>query len=139
MIGLDTNILARYYIADESDAEATSQHRAAARLMDSGQPLMVCKTVLLEFEWVMRGYYGLAAKEILAVMRHLLALPQVTVEDRESVSQAISHCDAGLDLADALHHASYRGCDSMASFDDKKFVRRVRRMGLMPRAVAPSE
>lgn len=137
MIGLDTNVLARYYIADESDAEAARQHEAAARLMESGKPLMVCKTVLLEFEWVMRGYYGLAAQEVLAVMRHLLAMPQVTIEDRESVAQALSHCDAGLDLADALHHASYRGCASMASFDDKKFVRRAKRMGLMPGVVVP--
>lgn len=137
MIGLDTNVLARYYIADESDAEAARQHEAAARLMESGKPLMVCKTVLLEFEWVMRGYYGLATVEVLAVMRHLLAMPQVTIEDRESVAQALSHCDAGLDLADALHHASYRGCASMASFDDKKFVRRVKRMGLMPGVVVP--
>lgn len=138
MIGLDTNVLARYYIADEADAEATREHEAAARLMESGKPLMVCKTVLLEFEWVMRGYYGLAAEEIRAVMHHLLALPQITVEDREAVAQALSHCDAGLDLADALHHASYRRCASMASFDDKKFVRRVKRLGLMPGVVVPS-
>jgi len=137
MIGLDTNVLARYYIADDADAEATRQHAAAARLMESGQPLMVCKTVLLEFEWVMRGYYGLASEEVHAVMHHLLALPQVTIEDREAVAQALSHSDAGLDLADALHHASYRGCANMASFDDKKFVRRVKRMGLMPGVVIP--
>ncbi len=59
MIGLDTNILARYYIQDEGDEEAEKQHLAACRLIESGQPLMVCKTVLLELEWVMRGYYGL--------------------------------------------------------------------------------
>lgn len=44
MIGLDTNVLARYYVADESDAEATRQHGAAARLVDSGEPLLVAKT-----------------------------------------------------------------------------------------------
>jgi predicted nucleic-acid-binding protein len=43
MIGLDTNILARHYVEDESDAEAVSQHQAARRLMESGQPLMVSK------------------------------------------------------------------------------------------------
>jgi predicted nucleic-acid-binding protein len=64
MIGLDTNILARYYIQDEGDEEAEKQHLAARRLIESGQPLMVCKTVLLELEWVMRGYYGFSANEI---------------------------------------------------------------------------
>jgi predicted nucleic-acid-binding protein len=137
MIGLDTNVLARYYVADESDAEAARQHEAAARLVDSGEPLLVAKTVVLEFEWVMRGYYGLPVKEILRVLRHLLALPHVTVEDRDTVALALSHCAAGLDFADALHHASYRSCDSMASFDDRRFARRVSKIGLKPRVTVP--
>jgi predicted nucleic-acid-binding protein len=51
MIGLDTNVLTRYYIADKADAEAARQHKAARRLIESGQPLMICKTVALELEW----------------------------------------------------------------------------------------
>ena len=137
MIGLDTNVLARYYIQDEGDAEAVKQREAARRLMESGKPLMVCKTVLLELEWVMRGYYEFSSAQIAGVMKHVLALPQVTVEDRESIVQALSHCEAGLALADALHHASYRVCDSMASFDNKQFARRAQRMGLTPRVVVP--
>ena len=137
MIGLDTIVLARYYIQDEGDAEAVKQREAARRLMESGRPLMVCKTVLLELEWVMRGYYEFTTAQIAVVMNHLLALPQITVEDRESIVQALSHCEAGLELADALHHASYRACDSMASFDNKQFARRAQRMGLTPRVVVP--
>ena len=137
MIGLDTNVLARYYVQDAAGADTLKQQEAARRLMESGKPLMVCKTVLLELEWVMRGYYEFSPAEIASVMSHLLALPQVTVEDRESIVQALSHCEAGLELADALHHVSYRDCDSMASFDDKKFARRARRMGLAPRVVVP--
>jgi predicted nucleic-acid-binding protein len=53
MIGLDTNVLARYYIQDEGGEEAEKQHLAAHHLSESGQPLMVCKTALLELEWVM--------------------------------------------------------------------------------------
>ncbi|MFA7243576.1 MAG: hypothetical protein WC091_26005 [Sulfuricellaceae bacterium] len=56
MIGLDTNVLARYYIEDENDEESARQHQAARRLIESGQPLMVCMTVVLELEWVMRGW-----------------------------------------------------------------------------------
>ena len=33
MIGLDTNILARYYIQDNSDQEAQKQHLVARRLI----------------------------------------------------------------------------------------------------------
>jgi predicted nucleic-acid-binding protein len=138
MIGLDTNVLTRYYIADKADAEAARQHKAARRLIESGQPLMICKTVALELEWVVRGYYGFAPQEIARVFQHLLGLPHVTVEDRETVSQALARCEAGLDMADALHHASYRDCESVASFDNRKFASRVTRLGLMPRVVVPT-
>ena len=132
MIGLDTNVLARYYVEDKADVQAQRQRIAARRLIESGKPLMVCKTVILEFEWVMRGYYGFTATEAVSVLRHLLSLPNVTVEDRTTVEQALSQCEAGIDLADALHHASYRACESMATFDDRKFARRAKRLGLVP-------
>jgi predicted nucleic-acid-binding protein len=64
VIGLDTNVPARYYVQDESDAEARKQHDAARRLIESGKPIMVCKTVVLELEWVMRGYYGFSTAEV---------------------------------------------------------------------------
>ncbi len=137
MIGLDTNVLARYYIQDAADAQALRQRGAACRLLESGKPLMICKTVLLEFEWVMRGYYEFSAAQIAAVMNHLMAMPHITIEDRNGVVQALSHCQAGFEMADALHHASYRCCDSVASFDDKKFARRAQRLGVTPTVTVP--
>jgi predicted nucleic-acid-binding protein len=132
MIGLDANVLARYYIEDKADAQAQRQRVVARRLIESGQPLMVCKTVVLELEWLMRGYYGFSQAEAISVLRHLLALSHITVEDRDAVEQALSSFDAGIDLADALHHASYRSCTSMASFDDRRFARRAKKLGLAP-------
>jgi predicted nucleic-acid-binding protein len=138
MIGLDTNVLARYYIDDATDAQAQRQRLAARRLIDSGRALMVSKTVVLELEWVMRGYYGFAPADAASVLRHLLGLPHVTIEDRSTVEQAVSNSEAGLDFADALHHASYRSCASMASFDDRRFARRAKAMGLAPAVVVPT-
>ncbi len=137
MIGLDTNILARYYIQDEADTEAEKQHKLARKLIESGDTLMVCKTVILEFEWVMRGYYQFTASDIGAVFQHLLSLEHITIEDRLSVQQAIANFEAGFDFADALHHTSYKDCTSIASFDDKKFARRAKQMGLMPSILVP--
>ena len=137
MTGVDTNILARYYIADVGDGEAIHQRELARQFIESGQPMMVCKTVLLEFEWLMRGYYGFSSKETIAVLYHLSTLPNVVLEDRETIIQALSHCSAGLEFADALHHASYRDCRRMMSFDDRKFARRAKRLGLMPPVVVP--
>jgi predicted nucleic-acid-binding protein len=137
MIGLDTNILARYYIDDE-DKEALGQHRIARDLIESGKDMMVCKTVLLEFEWVMRGYYGFKADEILGVFQHLLSLEQISIEDRHLVERALDSFAEGLDFADALHHASYHQCTSMVSFDDKKFARRIKKLSLMPTVAVPT-
>ncbi|MDR1968018.1 MAG: type II toxin-antitoxin system VapC family toxin [Burkholderiaceae bacterium] len=138
MIGLDTNVLARYYIDDDADMQAQRQRLAARRLIESGQPLMVSKSVILELEWVMRGYYGFTPAQVTSVVQHLLAQAHIKLEDRASVEQALSNCQAGLDFADALHHASYRSCASIASFDDKKFARRAKRLGLAPAIVVPS-
>jgi predicted nucleic-acid-binding protein len=138
MIGLDTNVLARYYVEDAADAQAARQHQAARRLIESGQPLRVCKTVVLELEWVMRGYYGFGVGDVTEVLRHLLSLPHVEIEDRSAIEQAVSGAEAGLDLADALHHASYRDCAAMASFDDRKFARRIKKLGMMPGVTVPT-
>ncbi len=138
MIGLDTNVLARYYIDDESDPEAGKQRKAAKSLVESGAPLMVCKTVILELEWVMRGYYEFSPADIRRALSHLFSLPHVTIEERESVRQALSHAAAGLEFADAIHYSSYRDCASIASFDEKKFARRVRRLGLSPGVKVPA-
>ncbi len=137
MIGLDTNILARYYIQDAADSEAQKQHELARKLIESKQSLLVCKTVLLELEWVMRGYYQFTAVEIISVFQHLLSLEHVSLEDRANIEQAIANFEIGFDFADALHHASYKDCDSVASFDDKKFARRAMRLGLNPVVIVP--
>jgi predicted nucleic-acid-binding protein len=131
MIGLDTNVLARYYVA--SPDEATQRQSALARqLIESGKRLYVCKTVVLELEWVLRGYYKSPVADVLTVLRHLQTLPNVDLEDRVAVDMAIDALADGFDFADALHHASYRLCRQVASFDDKKFARRAALKGWNP-------
>lgn len=132
MIGVDTNVLARYYIDDAGDAQAQRQRLAARRLIESGQALMVSKTVILELEWVMRGYYGFSQTDVASVMRHILGMTHVTVEDRAVVEQALTNSHDGVDFADALHHASYKACSSVATFDDRKFARRAKKLGMVP-------
>lgn len=133
MIGLDTNVLARYYVDDQADAEAQRQRLAAKRLIESGQPLMVCKTVVLELEWVLRGYYGFASDAVTSAFAHLLSMPHVTVEDHATVERALHNLQAGFDFADAMHHASYAACSRVATFDDRRFARRAKKLGLTPR------
>jgi len=99
---------------------------------------MICLTVLLEFEWIIRGYYHFSTDEISSVLKHLLSLPHVKIENFRVVQKAVTNFEKGFDFADALHHASYSECESMASFDDKKFSRRSKRFGLMPSVFVPN-
>jgi predicted nucleic-acid-binding protein len=124
VIGLDTNVLARYYVASD-DAPTQEQSLSAKALIDSGQRLFLAKTVLLELEWVLRGYYKSPVDDVVAVLEHLLALPNVELEDRPACLSATTALRDGFDFADALHHASYRQCASVATFDDKNFAQRA--------------
>jgi predicted nucleic-acid-binding protein len=139
MIGLDTNVLARYYTAASSkdDAATARQCEAARQLIESGKRLMVSQTVMLELEWVLRGAYDVAASDMQAVFLHLLSLSHVEFEDRVAVQSAVSGLASGFDFADALHHASYRTCSAVATFDDKGFARRAKKVGLKPLVFTP--
>jgi len=131
LIALDTNVLARYYVAS-SDAPSQKQSAAAKKLLESGKSLFVSKTVVLELEWVLRGYYKSPPKDVMTVLEHLLVIPNLEVEDRLGVELAVAALGDGFDFADALHHASSRHCASMATFDDKKFARRATVKGWKP-------
>jgi predicted nucleic-acid-binding protein len=140
VIGLDTNILARYFVREENaDAATEAQRQAARQLIESGQTLFLPKTVALELEWILRGYYGFGVDQVLQVMEQLLNHPCLTAEDRPSLEQALDGLSAGLDFADALHHASCRDCEAIASFDDRGFARRIRHLNLPPRVIVPTQ
>ncbi|MGE0803379.1 MAG: type II toxin-antitoxin system VapC family toxin, partial [Lautropia sp.] len=62
MRALDTNVLARFFVDDPDDPEAAGQRPAAIAALSERSFVPV--TVLLEFEWVLRGFYGLARREI---------------------------------------------------------------------------
>jgi predicted nucleic-acid-binding protein len=100
VIGLDTNILARYFVREENaDAATEAQRQAARQLIESGQTLFLPKTVALELEWILRGYYGFGVDQVLQVMEQLLNHPCLTAEDRPSLEQALDGLSAGLDFA----------------------------------------
>ena len=74
------------------DPATETQRQAARQLVESGQPLFLPKTVALELEWVLRGYYGFAAAEVLAVFDLLLDHPTLTLEDRPALRVGFRRC-----------------------------------------------
>ena len=92
-------------------------------LIECGQPLFLAKTMALRLDWV---------------FDHLLAHPGLTAEDRPALEHSVAGVRNGLDFADALHHASCRCCEAIASFDDRGFVRRSHKLNLAPRVFVPA-
>ena len=137
MIGVDTNILARYFCDDPRDPQAARQRPLARRVMVESTAVFVPLTVVLEFESVMRGFYELPVDTFCQTVEHLLGMPNITVERWEAVKDALDLHRQGLDFADALHWACAATCTRFVSFDDRKFVRRARKLKRAPEVTFP--
>lgn len=125
MRAVDTNVLARFYLRDDA-----AQGRVAAGVLSAGD-VLVPKTVVLE---LVADQPGDKVTECLA---HLIALPGVTVEDREEIEAALGHCRNGIDFADALHLAASKACTELLTFDDRGYARRARKLRLKPPVRVP--
>lgn len=137
MIAVDTNILARFYCDDPDDPEAKRQQPVAKRVMVESPAIFVPLTVILEFEWVMRGFYEAEPASFCKAISHLLGMSHVTVERWEAVNDAIDLHRQGFDFADALHWTTSSACRQFVTFDDRRFVRRARRLKLAPEVILP--
>jgi predicted nucleic-acid-binding protein len=129
MKSLDTNVLARFFIDDPDDQQAVKQRPAATLAMSERSFISI--TVVLEFEWVMRGFYKLTRAEITDVLNALIGITHITIEDRTAVVAAIDAYQLGLDFSDALHHAKSARCAGLLSFD-KAFFKRAKALALSP-------
>lgn len=129
MKALDTNVLARFFVDDPDDAQAAKQRPAAITALS--ERAFVSVTVLLEFEWVLRGFYALSQREISKVMRALAGIEHVTLEDRATVLSALDGFDKGLDFADALHVTRSARATAFATFD-RRLSKRARGLALTP-------
>ncbi len=129
MRALDTNVLARFFVEDDDDAQAAKQRPAAVAAL--AERAFVSVTVLLELEWVMRGFYELPTKDISRVLRALASLGHITLEDRDAVLTAIDGFDRGLDFADALHVARSSRASGFATFD-RRLAKRAKGLALAP-------
>ena len=137
MIAVDTNVLARFYCDDPDDAESRWQRPRARRVMLESPAVFVPLTVVLEFEWVMRGFYEVEREAFCQSIEHLLGMPHVTVDRWEAVKDAVDLHRQGFDFADALHWVCSSGCSRFASFDDRGFVRRARCLKQVPEVMVP--
>ena len=83
MIALDTNVLVRYLVRDD-----TRQAEAARTLLESltaERPGYVCREVAVELVWVLERAYGLARDQIATILEELVATEGWWLEDADDV------------------------------------------------------
>ena len=127
MIGIDTNVLVRY-LAQDHVAQSARARRVIERDCTADAPGFVPLIVLVETVWVSDSAYHATRTEIGEIVRRLLSLRQLVVEDARTVWKALRVFEgSSADFADCLIQqiALKFGCDRVVTFD-----RRASRAGM---------
>ena len=130
MIALDTNVLARYLLADE-----VSQSRVAAALLRMPASNFGFRSRLCS------NWHGCCAdRRAPRRRRHATATTARIAGDPatlpESIVEALRLAEQGIDVADAMHLALSRNADRFATFDEALSVQ-ARRLRTRPPVSAP--
>lgn len=100
MIGLDTNILARFLLKDDA-----AQYRTAENLLRQDREFTAPLSVILELVWVLESE-DCDCQAVSRALRHLFALPNFSPLDADVVLRALVWYESGMDFGDALHLAA---------------------------------
>lgn len=120
MIAIDTNVLVRIILNDD-----VAQVAASLRLFQSGEPVYVLDSVLLETAWVLKVRYAVPIADIADALEAVLREPYIVTEAPMAVD-AIEWYRSGMDFADAIHLAGAASrCEKLATFDGA-FIRKAK-------------
>lgn len=119
MIGIDTNVLVRYLVADnEAQTDRVRQFLASSRA--AGELAFVPVIVLCEAYWVLRSVFARPSAEILDALERLLETDVFRVENEDAVRTAFRLARKGKgELSDHLigQLNLARGCTHTVTFD----------------------
>jgi predicted nucleic-acid-binding protein len=119
VIAVDTNVLARFLVADD-EAQAAAATAAFAAADRQRVSLFVSQIVLCELVWVLARAYRQSRPAIVGVLESLLRSRGLEVEGRDEVGRAVVAFASGKgDFADYLVRERSRaaGCESVLTFD----------------------
>ena len=119
MIGLDTNVLARFLLDDDVE-QSPAARKALGRAVAVGERLAICAPMFLELEGVLRSRDGANKASSVTLLRQLLELHDVEVIDESAIEIALEQYETkSVDFAECLFHSLYaaHGCNGMLSFD----------------------
>ena len=120
MIGLDTNILVRYFIKDDPQ-----QTRLAVNLIFSlspSEPGWIGVAIFMELDWVLNNVLKVKKDRVVEIFDTLLASRELVVENMETVREALQlYRFRNTDFSDCLIAASAKaaGCSRTVTFDHR--------------------
>lgn len=119
MMGIDTNVLVRY-IAQDDAAQSARATSFIEKECSATTPGFVGLVVLVEVVWVSESNYGAARQEVAEIVRRILSIKQLVVQDAETAWKALRLFESSkADFADCLvaRSAIAAGCKSVVTFD----------------------
>jgi predicted nucleic-acid-binding protein len=126
MIGLDTNVLVRYFAQDDPSQSRRASETIERRLTEDN-PGFVSLVTMAELVWVLAGVYSMSDGEVAAAVTLMLQADTFVVQNEQQVFIASTALTAGTgSFADALIGALglWGGCSRTLTFD-----KRAQRLG----------
>jgi len=120
MIGLDTNVLARYIMQD--DPKQSPKANKIIESLESDNPGFITIVSVIELYWVLTTCYELSDEQFLQALEAVLRTKQFVVENADQVLRALRVFEkGGSDFADCLieRTAASAGCTQIMTFDVK--------------------
>lgn len=103
MAALDTNILIRFLVEDDT-AQLASARKLIRRCVSDGHAHYV--PVTLEVEWVSRASFGFDKTLVVQTLAQLLSSTELSFASESAVEVAVAHSSEGTaDFSDCLHVA----------------------------------
>ena len=118
MIGLDTNVLLRFFIKD--DPKQSAKVRAVLSALSSKDPGWVGLAVVQELVWVLTSVYQANRSDVLGFLERLLSIDEIVVEQADVVQQATRVYGAtkvSFSACLIVASASAAGCIQTLTFD----------------------
>jgi predicted nucleic-acid-binding protein len=121
LIGINTNVLARYIVQDDKKQSAIATEYIENNINENN-PGFINVIVLCELDWILKRAYGYDRTIRKKVFEQILMTREFIIEKSDIVREAITEfAGSNLDLADCLIGFINRnnGCRASVTFDKK--------------------
>ena len=119
-VGLDTSVLVRYIMQDDSKQSAKATKLIES--LDADRPGYITMVSVVELYWVLTSCYELTGQQVAQALEVMLQARQMEVEAADQVQRALRVFAHGkADFADCLieRAAAGAGCERTMTFDVK--------------------